>query len=45
MYRIREQSRQQPDLQEALDATSGIWRRGDGLDYQNRLRSEWSRET
>lgn len=24
-----------------LDDTKGIWREGDGLEYQNRLREEW----
>jgi hypothetical protein len=24
-----------------IEETKGIWRRGDGLDYQKRLRSEW----
>lgn len=26
-----------------LEATKGVWRRGDGLAYQRRIRSEWSR--
>jgi Arc/MetJ-type ribon-helix-helix transcriptional regulator len=28
-------------LEELLAATSGIWKQGDGLEYQNRLRDEW----
>ena len=27
-------------LEELLAATSGIWKQGDGLEYQNRLRDE-----
>jgi len=26
---------------ELLDRTRGLWKRGDGLRYQNRLRDEW----
>lgn len=25
-----------------LESTSGLWRQGDGLEYQQRLRDEWS---
>ena len=28
-------------VHEALDRTAGIWRRGDGLAWQRRLREEW----
>ena len=28
-------------LDELLQATSGLWKRGDGLRYQRRLRREW----
>ena len=28
-------------LEQLLAATSGIWKHGDGLEYQNRLRDEW----
>ncbi len=24
-----------------VERTSGIWKKGDGLDYQNKIRSEW----
>jgi len=40
-YRLREESRGQPDLQSALRDTSGLWRQGDGLSWQHRLRDEW----
>jgi len=35
--------RQQEDvsLEEVLKQTSGLWRKGDGLTYQRRLRKEW----
>jgi hypothetical protein len=26
-----------------LDATQGIWTEGDGLEYQKRIRQEWTR--
>jgi hypothetical protein len=40
-YRIRQESLDRPNLQEALARTGGIWRAGDGLTYQRRLRKEW----
>jgi hypothetical protein len=42
-YRVREESRRRPTLQAALAETAGIWRHGDGLDWQQRLRGEWDR--
>ena len=39
-FRIREQSR--PSLTDVLQRTSGIWRGGDGLDYQQRMRRDWA---
>ena len=40
--RLREQTRRrQPGLEERLEETAGIWRRGDGLEYQKRARREW----
>ena len=38
-FRFREQSK--PSLREALDRTAGIWRGGDGLEYQRLMREEW----
>ena len=39
---LREQSRRErPDLNDLLDATSGSFRRGDGLTYQRKVRREW----
>jgi len=42
-YRLREQSRGRPALEEALTRTAGLWRQGDGLAWQRRLRDEWDR--
>ena len=28
-------------LDETLEATSGLWKHGDGLDYQEKMRREW----
>ena len=39
-FQAREQIR--PSLQQVLDRTAGIWQGGDGLDYQRRIRDEWS---
>ena len=39
-FRVREESR--PSLNETLKRTSGIWRGRDGLEYQKRIREEWS---
>ena len=41
-FRIREQRRTKPSLADVLKRTSGIWRAGDGLAYQERVRKEWS---
>lgn len=30
-----------PSPDDLLDRTRGIWRRGDGLRWQNRIRDEW----
>ncbi|MBI2840302.1 MAG: ribbon-helix-helix protein, CopG family [Acidobacteria bacterium] len=37
----REWSAESPDFKEILRQTSGIWRKGDGLDYQRMRRREW----
>ncbi|MFZ5593153.1 MAG: ribbon-helix-helix protein, CopG family [Pseudomonadota bacterium] len=40
--RMREESqRESPGLDVILRETSGIWRAGDGLDYQRAMRAEW----
>jgi hypothetical protein len=38
---LRQQEAEQASLEDALAATRGIWRRGDGLRYQRSLRNEW----
>ncbi len=43
-YRVRAETLSKPDLQAALAHTAGIWRAGDGLAHQNRLRKEWDRQ-
>lgn len=30
------------DFDRLLDNTKGIWRKGDGLEYQQKMREEWS---
>ncbi|CAN5236697.1 hypothetical protein BH24PSE2_BH24PSE2_13470 [soil metagenome] len=45
LYRAQQEARQRPDLAGILDRTSGIWKKGDTLDYQRRLRKEWDRRT
>lgn len=45
--RYREQSDReasQPALEELLQQTSGLWKGGDGLEVQARLRGEWEEE-
>jgi len=41
-YRIHQESRGLSSLQSSLRRTAGIWRQGDGLTYQRRLRDEWN---
>lgn len=40
-YRLREESEGAEALSLALRDTAGIWRRGDGLEYQREVRDEW----
>ena len=40
-FRAKEQRAARPSMHEILQRTSGIWRGGDGLEYQRRLRNEW----
>ena len=40
-YRVRQEATDRPDLQTTLKDTTGLWRRGDGLDWQQRMRDEW----
>ncbi|MFZ5493208.1 MAG: ribbon-helix-helix protein, CopG family [Pseudomonadota bacterium] len=43
-YRLREQDRGQPQLADVLERTAGLWRHGDALAWQQRLRGEWDRD-
>jgi hypothetical protein len=36
-----QRKKQEEPLEKLLSKTSGIWRNGDGLKYQRRIRSEW----
>lgn len=40
-YRVREESLDLPGLRAALRRTAGIWKHGDGLRHQRKLRDEW----
>jgi hypothetical protein len=40
-YRIRQNLNRKPKLGTLLKRTQGIWRRGDGLAWQRKLRAEW----
>ncbi len=31
----------EPPFEQLLEATTGIWEKGDGLSYQERIRGEW----
>ncbi len=42
-YRVRQESIRRPDLAAALRRSSGVWRKGDGLAWQEHLRDEWER--
>lgn len=42
-YRLAQECRRPPHLRDALRRTAGLWRQGDGLAWQDRLRSEWER--
>ena len=32
---------EEPTTEELLERTRGVWRSGDGLEYQQRMRDEW----
>ncbi|RME25832.1 MAG: CopG family transcriptional regulator [Deltaproteobacteria bacterium] len=40
LYREASAASEPPDEQ-LLRATRGLWKRGDGLDYQRKIRGEW----
>jgi hypothetical protein len=39
-----EREKGEPSLEELLQRTSGLWKGGDGLEAQLRLRGEWEEE-
>ena len=41
-FRRRERRRAKAPFGEVLARTAGIWPAGDGLEYQERVREEWS---
>lgn len=42
VHRLREESaREARGMDELLQKTSGIWKKGDSLAYQRRMRAEW----
>lgn len=39
---LREHSRlERPEWDDLLNRTAGLWKHGDGLEYQERVRGEW----
>lgn len=40
-YRHEIQTTPKTSLKELLSSTKGIWKHGDGLKYQRKIRSEW----
>ena len=39
---LRQQSRREaPDLEDLLARTAGVWKNGNGLEYQRTIRREW----
>ena len=41
-YRHQKQKASPPSLKKLLSETKGIWKHGDGLTYQRKVRSEWN---
>ncbi|MGI8990935.1 MAG: ribbon-helix-helix protein, CopG family [Bryobacteraceae bacterium] len=39
---IRMRQEEESAYEKMLQQTSGIWEEGDGLEYQNRMRDEWT---
>lgn len=42
-YRAEDGKRRRSALTDLLDQTSGLWKQGDGLAWQRKLRGEWER--
>lgn len=43
-YRLQAAGQPEPEFEELLERTRGLWQHGDGLAYQARMRGEWERE-
>ncbi len=43
-YRLEKQTTSPHSLQQLLSKTKGIWKQGDGLAFQRKLRSEWDKK-
>ena len=43
LYRQRSVEGETRSFEELIEQTAGIWEAGDGLEYQERLRTEWER--
>ena len=41
-FRMRQKRGSAASIQDVLKQTAGIWQAGDGLEYQERIRKEWS---
>lgn len=42
-YRMEDSKRRKPAFDDLLERTRGLWKRGDALSWQNKLRDEWRR--
>lgn len=42
-YRAQDAKRGSPSLKTLLERTSGIWKHGDGLAWQKKMRAEWDK--
>jgi hypothetical protein len=42
-YRQEDVRRRRPPLDDLLEKTKGLWKRGDALSWQKKMRDEWSR--
>ena len=43
-YRHEKQVKSPRSLKQLLSATKGIWKQGDSLTYQRKIRSEWDKK-
>lgn len=40
-YRAQVEAEQMPPIEDLLTQTAGLWSKGDGLEYQKKIRDEW----